>query len=303
MSAQRQTIAIIMAGGLGKRMESDLPKVLHPVAGMPMLVRVIRSARAISPAPKKILIVVGQYKDIIEKTILEHMDLQNDIEFVLQPTPLGTGHAIQCCIPQLEKYPDSRVLVLSGDVPLLETRWMENLVNTDGNTTNQKYPPGTMNDGMKTEVTEIRGGVWKSFGFPMKVLEPVVPPTTSIMVTQFDDPTGYGRILENHEGTFQEIREEKDCSAQEKTVKKVNCGIYSFDSTLLLKYLPLLKNNNAQNEYYLTDVIGMIRMGELITVNMVEISKEEQVQICGVNTKAQLEELSQLWYEKNMIIL
>lgn len=252
------TIVIIMAGGLGKRMESELPKVLHPVAGMPMLVRVIRSARTIIPAPKKILVVVGQYKYVIEKTILEHMDLQDDIEFVLQPTALGTGHAIQCCIPQLEKYPDSRVLVLSGDVPLLETRWMETLVNGE---------------------------------------------KTSIMVTQFDDPTGYGRILENPKETFQEIREEKDCSVQEKTVKKVNCGIYSFDSTLLLKYLPLLKNNNAQKEYYLTDIIGMIRRGENTAINMVEISKEEQIQICGVNTKAQLEELSQLWYEKNMIIL
>jgi len=252
------TIVIIMAGGLGKRMESDLPKVLHPVAGMPMLVRVIRSARAIIPAPKKILVVVGQYKDVIEKTILEHMDFQEDIEFVLQPSPMGTGHAIQCCIPQIEKYPESKVLILSGDVPLLETRWMETLVNT----------------------TE-----------------------TSIMVTQFDNPTGYGRILENPPLTFQKIREEKDCDVQEKTVKKVNCGIYSFNSSLLLKYLPLLENNNSQKEYYLTDIIGMIRKGENTTINMVEISKEDQIQISGVNTKEQLEELTHLWYEKNMIIL
>ena len=257
---QKPTIVIVMAGGLGKRMESDLPKVLHPVAGMPMLVRVIRSARAIKPAPQKILVVVGQYKDLIEKTILEHMDLQTDVEFVLQPKPLGTGHAIQCCIPHIEKSPDSRTLVLSGDVPLLETRWMETLVNTERN-------------------------------------------NTKIMVTRFEDPSGYGRILENPPGIFEQIREEKDCNVQEKTVKKVNCGIYSFDSTLLLKYLPLLENNNAQKEYYLTDIIGMIRGGGNVVIDMVEISKEDQIQICGVNTKAQLEELTQLWYEKNMIVL
>jgi len=102
---------VIMAGGLGKRMGSDLPKVIHPVKGVPMIVRILRSL----PPDVRILVVVGKFRDIIQDTIEKYTDVR--IEYVVQDPPLGTGHAIACCLPQIEH--DSRVVVLSGDVPLI----------------------------------------------------------------------------------------------------------------------------------------------------------------------------------------
>ena len=107
------TIVIIMAGGLGKRMNSDLPKVLHTVHNKPMLCHVIEQSLALNPY--KIFIVVGKYKNIIEQTIGE---LNNKVDYIVQPEPLGTGHAIQCCRDELLRYPNKKVLILSGDVPL-----------------------------------------------------------------------------------------------------------------------------------------------------------------------------------------
>jgi bifunctional UDP-N-acetylglucosamine pyrophosphorylase/glucosamine-1-phosphate N-acetyltransferase len=104
---------IILAGGLGKRMGSDFPKVLHLVGGVPMIVRILRSL----PANAHILIVVGKYKDIIQATIREYTDV--DVEYVVQDPPLGTGHAVACCLPHID--PERQVIVLSGDVPLIKT--------------------------------------------------------------------------------------------------------------------------------------------------------------------------------------
>jgi len=116
------TIIIIMAGGLGKRMNSNLPKVLHTIHGKPMLCHVIEQSLALTPY--KIFIVVGKYKNIIEQTIGE---LKDKVECILQPEPLGTGHAIQCCREELMKY-DKKVLILSGDVPLLTTTTMQTML-------------------------------------------------------------------------------------------------------------------------------------------------------------------------------
>lgn len=107
------TTIIILAGGLGKRMGSDVPKVLHLVGGVPMIVRILCSL----PAGARILIVVGKYKDIIQATIREYTDL--NIEYVVQDPPLGTGHAVACCLPYIDA--ERQVIVLSGDVPLIQT--------------------------------------------------------------------------------------------------------------------------------------------------------------------------------------
>lgn len=104
---------IILAGGLGKRMGSDVPKVLHLVGGVPMIVRILRSL----PSGARILIVVGKYKDIIQATIREYTDVE--VEYVVQDPPLGTGHAVACCLPYIDA--ERQVIVLSGDVPLIRT--------------------------------------------------------------------------------------------------------------------------------------------------------------------------------------
>jgi bifunctional N-acetylglucosamine-1-phosphate-uridyltransferase/glucosamine-1-phosphate-acetyltransferase GlmU-like protein len=121
----RDNIIIIMAGGLGKRMNSSIPKVLHKISGKPMLVHVILQAQLLSP--QKILIVVGKYKDIIETTLREYISLDT-IEFIIQSEALGTGHAIQCCRDTLLQYDNTNVVILSGDTPLLQSTTISDML-------------------------------------------------------------------------------------------------------------------------------------------------------------------------------
>jgi len=239
---------VIMAGGLGKRMNSELPKVLHCIKNKPMLVWVIEQALLLQPF--KILVIVGKYKDIIIDTLNNYIDTTN-IQFVYQAEPLGTGHAIQCCVSELLNIEHSNTLILSGDVPLLQFNTLKNFLDL--------------------ELDDCK---------------------VKLMTTILTNPTGYGRIIENTDNVFTKIVEEKDCSYEEKLVKKVNCGIYAFNTQLLCKYIVQLTNNNAQGEYYLTDIIELIKNNELIVINIFDIPLNKQYEIMGVNTIEQLNELS-----------
>lgn len=262
-------IIIIMAGGLGKRMNSTLPKVLHSINGEPMLVKIVKEALTLKPA--QILIVVGQYHHIIKTTVQQFIPIIIDettgdynIKYIYQEVSLGTGHAIQCCRSSLQFagpnpkiQPSSRVLILSGDVPLLKASTMQQMVQDMGS----------------------------AVSCPVR-----------IMTTSLDEPAGYGRIVVDYETTkFQEIIEEKDCTDDQRELTLVNCGIYAFSNYFLCKYLPYLKNDNSQKEYYLTDLISIIRQNEGIDVEMVEIPKNKQYEIMGVNTPQQLYELAEMF--------
>lgn len=129
-------IVIIMAGGLGKRMESDLPKVLHQVMEpsninikYPMLVHVLNTSIKLNPT--KIFVIVGKYKNIIEETINKYIKTDNLIEYVIQEPALGTAHAIKCSLPQISKFMDEKAIILSGDVPLIS---IDTLRGLDGET-------------------------------------------------------------------------------------------------------------------------------------------------------------------------
>lgn len=246
----KSIVAIIMAGGLGKRMESNTPKVLHKVEGIPMINHILLNLKTISTFInlEKIIIVVGKYKDQIKDTIEELIDLPK-IVYVMQEVPQGTGHAIMCCKNELVEYPDSDVLILSGDVPLLSTYTMQKLLN------------------MKSDV--------------------------KLIITKMDDPTGYGRIVIN-KGIFEKIVEQKDCSKQELEIVEINGGIYCIKSNLICKYLSYLQNDNNQCEYYLTDIIEIIKRHEKIDIDMLEIENEKKYEIIGVNTAQQLLELEEL---------
>ena len=116
-----------------------------------------------------------------------------------------------------------------------------------------------------------------------------------IMTTILDDQTGYGRIVVDPTTTkFQEIVEEKDCTDEQREIKTINCGIYAFSNYFLCKYLPYLKNDNSQKEYYLTDLISIIRQNEGIDIEMVDVPKHRQYEIMGVNTPQQLFELAEM---------
>jgi UDP-N-acetylglucosamine diphosphorylase/glucosamine-1-phosphate N-acetyltransferase len=246
--SKKELIVVILAGGLGKRMNSDLPKVLHHIGNEPMIVKVIKEAKKLKPS--KIMIVVGYYQEIIRKTIANYVSTSM-IEFIYQEKPMGTGHALQCCRQVLLQHTYSRVLVLSGDVPLITAKTMRELLEPE------------------------RQGC-------------------SIMTTHFQDPTGYGRIVINEDGFFQEIIEEKDCTEEQRAITEVNCGIYLFDCIQLCKYLPKLENNNSQGEYYLTDIIRLIRDHEQSRVERLSIPPEKQIEIMGVNTPEQLAQLADM---------
>lgn len=239
---------VIMAGGLGKRMNSDesniLPKVLHKVKGKPMLLHVIETAISINPID--IYIIVGKYKDVIEKEIGNY-NLSKKIKFVIQEEALGTGHAIQCCVPVLKNI-NSNVIILSGDVPLISKKTLENLVNID---------------------------------------------KIKLMTTILDNPKGYGRIVEK-DNKFVKIVEDKDCNDFEREINKINSGIYSINSELICKYVMDLKNDNKQKEYYLTDIVEIIKENENIDIEMYNVPKENQFELMGVNTIEQLNQLNNI---------
>ena len=237
---------IILAGGLGKRMCSPLPKVLHHLLDKPMLVHVLENALTLSP--RMIYIVVGKYEAIIRETLEQYMNIDN-IVFVNQPEALGTGHAIQCARPYMLGQPESdRVLILSGDVPLLKSQ--------------------TMKDVME------------------RAEEPV-----TIMTSTAENPHGYGRIITDKYAKFVKIVEEKDCNNQEREIDVVNAGVYAFQIGLLCKYLPMISNNNAQQEYYLTDLFEIVREHESMDIGMYHLPIEQSIELTGINTKEQLEEL------------
>ena len=243
-------LVFIMAGGLGKRMCSDIPKVLHHVQGKPMLLQVIENSWKLKPL--KIILIVGKYRPLIEKTLQETLpeEVFANLEFALQSEALGTGHAIQCALNHLsyDYSPSSPVLILSGDTPLVKTETMSLLLE---NLENAK-----------------------------------------IMTTHVSDPNGYGRVV-IHDQSFQRIVEHKDCSQEELSIQIINTGIYAVSLKLLYNYVPQIDNNNAQQEYYLTDLFGLL-ISNRIPIQMYQMPVEHQLQLTGINTKEQLEKLNKL---------
>lgn len=112
-----------------------------------------------------------------------------------------------------------------------------------------------------------------------------------LLVAELDNPYGYGRILYNDENVFHGIKEEKDTNEEEKKIKIVNVGIYYFTSEILQKYIPLIDNNNVQNEYYLTDIVKIIKIDSNITIETYLIEEDLKYQILGVNTQEELLDL------------
>ena len=247
----KNVVVVIMAGGLGKRMGSTLPKVLHKIAGIPMLCHILLKLKVLANIVniKKILIVVGKFKDLIESELAKTKDQLPDYDFVIQPEALGTGHALQCCIPELSVYPNSETLILSGDVPLIR--------------------PYTMN----------------------RLL--AIPSPVKIITAKVKDSSGYGRIVRSGD-TFEKIVEHKDCNRHELEINEINSGIYAVNTEYLCKHLPSLKNNNSQKEYYLTDIIQIIKNEERVSVGTYEMPEEDQYETSGVNTLEQLNELEKI---------
>jgi UDP-N-acetylglucosamine diphosphorylase/glucosamine-1-phosphate N-acetyltransferase len=247
----------ILAGGLGKRMQSDLPKVLHKVGGIPMVVRLLLEVLKVKPA--KILIVTGKFKDQIQSEV-ENYVRDSSIVYVDQPTPLGTGHAVKCTLPYLPSDCSANI-ILNGDVPLLAA---------------------------ETILT-----IYNSF----------IASNSKMMITAINlkDPNGNGRIIQDSQTSkFTAIVEEKDCDPKQKLVSLVNCGIYVCRCDVLQEIIPQITNKNAQNEYYLTDMVRLlVDAGE--NVDLHTLAETKVLEISNVNTKQQLQDLSKNFFEEQSI--
>jgi len=239
---------VILAAGQGKRMRSELPKVLHPLAGKPLLRHVIDCARSL--APRRLIVVHGHGGDTVRQTIDASLP-GNDIGWALQSPQLGTGHAVMQAARLLD--PAVPTLVLYGDVPLTTRDTLVRLIDTAG------------------------------------------PDRLALLTVMLDDPTGYGRIV-RHEGRIVQIVEHRDADESVRGIREVNTGILVAPTAALERWLAGLSDDNAQKEYYLTDIVAMaVRDGVTVTSAQPAAAWET----LGVNGKAQLAELERI-HQRNV---
>lgn len=231
---------VILAAGQGTRMRSALPKVLHPVAGKPMLAHVIDTARTLSPS--RIHVVIGHGAELVRERLQA-----DDLNFVIQEQQLGTGHAVAQAAPFLTA---DNVLILYGDVPLIEQPTLERL------------------------------------------LQQASPKQLALLTVDLDDPTGYGRIIRDGQGEVQAIVEQKDATADQRSIREGNTGILAIPREHLSGWLSRLSNANAQGEYYLTDVIAMAVADGL---RVATAQPQAAMEVQGANDRLQLSELERFY--------
>ncbi|WP_300453940.1 bifunctional UDP-N-acetylglucosamine diphosphorylase/glucosamine-1-phosphate N-acetyltransferase GlmU [Accumulibacter sp.] len=230
---------VILAAGQGKRMHSNLPKVLHPLAGKALVSHVIDTARGL--APQTICLVYGHAGEALRASI----DAP-DLVWVLQEPQLGTGHAVMQALPHLAA--GGSTLVLYGDVPLVQAETLQRLLHAARD-------------------------------------------ALAILTVNLPEPSGYGRIVRDAAGDVRRIVEQKDASVEERAIHEVNTGIVALPTENLADWLGRLSNDNAQREYYLTDIVGMaVAAGVPVRTAQAQAPWE----VLGVNSKVQLAELERV---------
>jgi bifunctional UDP-N-acetylglucosamine pyrophosphorylase/glucosamine-1-phosphate N-acetyltransferase len=232
---------VILAAGKGTRMYSDKPKVLHALAGKPLVQHVLDCATSLQP--RQVCVVYGHGGEAVPQAMGRYA-----AKFAIQEPQLGTGHAVQQAMPHLDD--DSRTLVLYGDVPLIQH-----------NTLHQMQQAG--------------GGL-------------------VLLTVNLANPAGYGRIVRDAQGDVLCIVEEKDATPEQREIKEVNTGILLAPTQKLRAWLSKLGNNNAQGEYYLTDIVGMA-VKEGVAVHTVQPAHQWEVE--GINSKSQLAVLERTWQQ------
>jgi bifunctional UDP-N-acetylglucosamine pyrophosphorylase/glucosamine-1-phosphate N-acetyltransferase len=235
---------VILAAGQGKRMKSALAKVLQPLAGRPLLKHVVETAQSLAPAD--IHVVYGHGGQAVPQALADER-----VTWVLQAQQLGTGHAVMQALPGIPD--DHMVLVLYGDVPLIQPDTLKSLLAV----ANAK--------------------------------------TLAILTVILQDATGYGRILRDARGRIRKIVEHKDASKTELRVREANTGIIAAPAKLLRKWLALLKNDNAQREYYLTDIAAIATKEKIQVIPLLALTEQE---VLGVNDKMQLAQVEALYRER-----
>lgn len=234
-------IVVILAAGKGKRMASDVPKILHPLGGIPLLERVVNTAKTLNP--DAIHVVYGNGGSTVQEA-LDYLP----VHWIKQDEQLGTGHAVLQALPHCKD--SDQVLVLYGDVPIITVQTLEQLLQ------------GTQKNGL------------------------------GLIITELEDPSGFGRILRNEMGNIIAIVEHKDATERQRTIKEINTGIITTSARFLKSWLPELKNNNKQQEYYLTDIVAMaVKSGHPVGGIMASCGEE----VLGVNDRWQLAKLERYY--------
>lgn len=243
-----QTAVLILSAGKGKRMNNpNLPKVLAPLDGKPLMWYVVKTAKNLNA--DRIIGIVGHHKDMV----IEYINSEfNSIEFVEQKEQLGTGHAVDQASELLSGF-QGNVLILCGDVPLLTAGTLQSFILNH-----------------ETNSADL-----------------------SVLSAETENPFGYGRIVRDSEGNFQKITEEKDADEEIRKVKEINSGVYFVKSELLFDALKNVSNNNAQGEYYLTDVVEILKR-QSKKVIAYRGAKFEELQ--GVNSPEQLKEIEDYYF-------
>jgi bifunctional UDP-N-acetylglucosamine pyrophosphorylase/glucosamine-1-phosphate N-acetyltransferase len=228
---------VILAAGQGRRMNSDLPKVLQPLAGQPLLRHVVDTARTLNPAG--VHVVYGHGGEQVRAAFAA-----DALQWALQAEQKGTGHAVLQAMPAIPD--DHLMLVLYGDVPLLKAATLQELLQLAG----------------KRQL--------------------------ALLTVALADPAGYGRVLRDRRGSVKAIVEQKDATAAQLRIREGNTGVLAVAAPLLRRWLGRLRSNNAQGEYYLTDIVAMAVKDRVAVRPLVAPTESE---VLGVNDKLQLAQL------------
>jgi bifunctional UDP-N-acetylglucosamine pyrophosphorylase / glucosamine-1-phosphate N-acetyltransferase len=238
---------LILAAGKGSRMKSDLPKVLHPIAGKPMIKHIVDTAQQLNP--QKRIAVLSPQMDSVAQEIASY-------EIAIQSSPQGTGDAVMQAIPHLTKF-EGDVIILYGDVPLVSIDTLTAFL--------QHHKEG-------------------NFGATILAMAP-------------PHATGYGRIVQNADGTLKKIIEEVDASSDEKLIRLCNSGLMIIQAKYLTAYIGKLSPQNNQSEKYLTDIPELLAEDGIKT----GVIRGDYSELRGVNTRVQLAELETSWQQKKRI--
>lgn len=244
---------VILAAGKGTRMNSNLPKGLHLIAGKPMLHHVLDAVDALDATELQKIVVVGHGGEQVKQSISER-----NSQCVEQTQQLGTGHAVQQALPYLRK--EAMVLMLYADIPLISANSLKALI-ASAETGDQAL---------------------------------------GLMTVKVDNPTGYGRIIRDPDGRVSAIVEQKDATPEQQKVTEINTGIMAVPAQKLMEWLPALSNNNAQGEYYLTDIIALARkQNSAIKVYQAPCADEVE----GVNNRRQQAKLERVYQQQQANLL
>lgn len=235
--------AVILAAGKGTRMYSDLPKVLHTVAGKPMVKHVIDTAHQLGA--KNVHLIYGHGGELMRECLA-----YEQVNWVLQTEQLGTAHAVQQAAPFFQD--DENIVVLYGDAPLITRTTLEKLI-----------------------AAKPENGI-------------------ALLTVQLDNPTGYGRIIREN-GNVVAIVEQKDARVDQLKIQEVNTGVMVSDGASFKKWLARVGNNNAQGEYYLTDLIALANQDGC---QVAAVQATDVMEVEGANNRLQLAALERYYQRK-----